>query len=353
MYNRKLKRYNRRRNSRNYRRNPGVNTPTLYTKQEPEATTYFKSATRARNFLIKNSDKNPDEGSKLWKQLRDAKKLVIQTDKRNLRRQVKSLAKRGLTPRVNEHTGGEALTPEEILRHPRIAQQLAVLQIPMNRFLGWCGEEDEKLAQRLCDLRNEIVQQQCDIPESKSTWEVAACESSNLCSTGTKARPRLKLLSGGGRKPLAARYQRNVTSSRFKARKPRSGSARKSRNKESHRVSRKALGSTELHSWEELLDPNGEVVRFRVERYKNKHQLEKIKQVVRDSSAPKPGDIVLDLTRGIHAFKVTRSGRVSAQVTREMRGQYENSFLYQVRSLAAGRLSAKGFISKVQTSAKQ
>jgi len=97
-------------------------------------------------------------------------------------------------------------------------------------------------------------------------------------------------------------------------------------------------------NWEEVLGPKGEVIKFKIEYYKTGPDQGTIKNRTRSKASPKPGDIILDLTSGLKAWKVTTSGkRTPITPTRTMEDEYKNSYLYKVRQLAAGQISTAQF----------
>ena len=102
-----------------------------------------------------------------------------------------------------------------------------------------------------------------------------------------------------------------------------------------------------LHAWEELLDPEGHVIRFKIEYAKNGAL--KGRSIVTDD--PELGDIVLDLTSGIKAWKITSRRRRKHPVSPLMRKVYESSVLYLIRQYAAGKIDPKKLLTRVQQAA--
>lgn len=97
-------------------------------------------------------------------------------------------------------------------------------------------------------------------------------------------------------------------------------------------------------NWEEVLGPKGEVIKFKIDYYKTGPDQGTIKSRTRSKSSPKPGDVILDLTSGLKAWKVNANGkRTPIAPTREMEAEYKNSYLYKVRQLAAGQISTAQF----------
>lgn len=103
-------------------------------------------------------------------------------------------------------------------------------------------------------------------------------------------------------------------------------------------------------SWEEVTGPKGEVVRYKVKYYTDgpsKGQVRERNRVVKEQ--PKAGDIILDLTSGVKAWKVSANGRrQEIAVTKQMEALYKESNLYKVRQLAAGHISLNQFFEAVK-----
>lgn len=110
--------------------------------------------------------------------------------------------------------------------------------------------------------------------------------------------------------------------------------------------------SGDLVNWEEVLGPDGSLVRFKLEYGKSnadKNKLQNRKRVRIDGpDKPQNGDIILDLTTGIKAWKITGKGRSSIPVTKKMESYYKTSSLYKVRQLAAGNLSPAEFLRAIE-----
>jgi len=109
--------------------------------------------------------------------------------------------------------------------------------------------------------------------------------------------------------------------------------------------------------YEETFGPEGEVIRFKLHYSKDGTFLKR----TRTRQEPQIGDVVLDLTSGISAWRITSNRRRRHPVTPSMRESYENSFLYKVRKLTAGKYASsksenlKKFLSDIAgktTSAK-
>ncbi|RJR07545.1 hypothetical protein C4588_06480 [Candidatus Parcubacteria bacterium] len=102
-------------------------------------------------------------------------------------------------------------------------------------------------------------------------------------------------------------------------------------------------------TWEEVLGPKGETIRFKVEYHKEGPEKGKVKEKKRALKAePQIGEIILDLTTGIQAWRVTESGRTTMPVSKRMRDFYRQSYLYRVRQLAAGIISPTQFVKYVK-----
>lgn len=103
-------------------------------------------------------------------------------------------------------------------------------------------------------------------------------------------------------------------------------------------------------SWEEVTGPKGEVVRYKVKYHvdgPSKGQVKERNRAVKEH--PKVGDIILDLTSGIKAWKVVANGRrQEIPVTKQMEALYKESNLYKVRQLAAGHISLNQFFEAVK-----
>lgn len=103
-----------------------------------------------------------------------------------------------------------------------------------------------------------------------------------------------------------------------------------------------AVGSDRV-AWEEVLDPAGKVIRFKIIYHKEGPNIGTIKERRRvKKEEPKPGDIVLDLTSGIKAWRA--GTREEVNVTKEMEADYKKSNLYRIRQLAAGYISLSQLI---------
>jgi hypothetical protein len=322
--------------------------------KDPVDITYFKSTSKARAFLIKNSDllETDDDGvtdldrlsddipeeKLLKKKLEDAKKVIDHADKRNLRRQVQSLNGRG------KAKSKRPLAAEQILDYDKIVQQLSRLSIPMSRFASWCGIDDHATIDNLHAIGCKILSKKCPEGAKLLLWDDEGCADGDQC-----ARPR-QVASPHRAEPQPARIPNwRQRANPLLAYPPEQERPRPKRS----RVTRPARvetirGLADLHRWEEVVGPEGEIIRFRVDRYKSKGRQGEMRRVVRDSSDPAVGDTVLDLTLGAKAYKITKSGRKKVALNPEMIKKYRDSFLYHVRRVAAGKLSTKGFLEKVK-----
>lgn len=98
------------------------------------------------------------------------------------------------------------------------------------------------------------------------------------------------------------------------------------------RSSEPSLESQEA-KYEETFGPEGEIIRFKLHYDKEGNFVKR----TRTRLEPQVGDIVLDLTSGLRAWRITRNRRRKHPVTPSMRASYENSYIYKARKLAAGR----------------
>ena len=108
----------------------------------------------------------------------------------------------------------------------------------------------------------------------------------------------------------------------------------------------------DLVNWEEVLGPDGELIRFKLEYGKSDSDKDKLQSRKRSKEPPQNGDIILDLTSKIAAWKITGKGRSSIPVTKKMESYYKASSLYKVRQLAAGKLSPVDFLRTIEQSVK-
>lgn len=99
----------------------------------------------------------------------------------------------------------------------------------------------------------------------------------------------------------------------------------------------------EITRYEETLGPDGEVIRFKLIIAENTY-----KNRVRTKEEPPIGSIILDLTSGIKAWKRFSDKRRSIPLTSEMRRSYQNSFLFKVRQLAAGKINLQQFLMAIK-----
>jgi len=98
----------------------------------------------------------------------------------------------------------------------------------------------------------------------------------------------------------------------------------------------------EIH-YEETLGPEGEAVRFKLI-----YQDGKFQKRIRTKEEPPIGAVILDLTDGVKAWKRYSDKRRSTPLTAEMRRTYQNSFLFKVRQLAAGKINLSQFLEAVK-----
>lgn len=97
--------------------------------------------------------------------------------------------------------------------------------------------------------------------------------------------------------------------------------------------------------WEEVLGPNGEVLRFKLLLDPNGVVLNRIRN---ETDKPRPGDLILDTTKGLNSWKIARNGkRRKFKVTTTMQSAYKGSMLYLARKFAAGELDIPQIIEKL------
>lgn len=99
-------------------------------------------------------------------------------------------------------------------------------------------------------------------------------------------------------------------------------------------------------SWEEVLGPKGEVVRFKLVYDAAGNVIDRKRL---NKEKPHSGDIVLDLTRGVEAWQIVDDQRQPIKLTRQMEQAYKNSILYKVRQFAAGQISIDQFSESLKT----
>lgn len=99
----------------------------------------------------------------------------------------------------------------------------------------------------------------------------------------------------------------------------------------------------EVTRFEETLGPNGEIIRFKLIGEDGI-----FKKRVRTREEPPIGSIILDLTDGVKAWKRFSDKRRSTPVTQEMRRTYQNSLLFRVRQLAAGKINLQQFADSIK-----
>lgn len=90
--------------------------------------------------------------------------------------------------------------------------------------------------------------------------------------------------------------------------------------------------------YEEISGPDGEIVRYKVILKDGQYN-----RRLRTKEDPPVGSIILDLTSGVKAWKRHSDKRRSIPLTNEMKRSYQNSFLFKVRKLAAGKMSLEEF----------
>ena len=99
-------------------------------------------------------------------------------------------------------------------------------------------------------------------------------------------------------------------------------------------------------TWEEVTGPKGEIIRYKL-KYHPDGQIKDRQRVLKE--LPKAGDIILDLTSGLKAWKVLPNGRrEELGVSKQMEAIYKESNLYKVRQLAAGHISINQFFEAVK-----
>jgi hypothetical protein len=238
-------------------------------------------------------------------------------------------------------------TAEQILGYDKIVEQLSRLSIPISRFASWCGIDDRTRIDELHRTACIILSKKCPDSAPLLLWDKESCADRGQC-----ARPLSTLDTEDIEAPLlepSFRQRANplvAYSPEYEKRHRPRTRTRATRSVRAEVI--KNIDPADLHSWEEVVGPEGEIIRFRVDRYKSKKRWGEMRRVVRDNSEPAVGDTVLDLTLGARAYKITRSGRKKVALNPEMIKKYRDSFLYHVRRVAAGKLSSKGFLEKVK-----
>jgi hypothetical protein len=137
--------------------------------------------------------------------------------------------------------------------------------------------------------------------------------------------------------------------------------APKPREKKSQGVEIAAGASTNsvLPTWEEVLGPKGEVVRYKLKYHVEGPLKDQVKERTKPTKdTPKAGDIVMDLTcnwareeppTGIKAWEILANGqRKKIPVTKQMETSYKESNLYKVRQLAAGHITIDKFFESIK-----
>jgi len=113
-----------------------------------------------------------------------------------------------------------------------------------------------------------------------------------------------------------------------------------------------AFDTSERIAWEEVAGPkDGDIVRFKLIYHKDgphQGQLKERKRTQKETY--KPGEIILDLTTGVKAWRVPANGRGRdpIKVTKQMEDYYKKSNLYKVRQLAAGYISLDQFATAIK-----
>lgn len=108
-------------------------------------------------------------------------------------------------------------------------------------------------------------------------------------------------------------------------------------------VSKPARKKTEKHvtQWEEVLGPEGETIRFKLDQVLDGPNEGKFKARILSKDEPQVGDLVLDATQGLQAWKITSTRRRPHPVTPQMKETYESSLLFKVRQMVAGKITLK------------
>jgi hypothetical protein len=428
MYNRHYKRYKRRRNpdsgSRLRRKNPdeelrrlerlaatgdtealerlenyqrrinpssGTRWPVnYYADYEPEETVVvkFRDVSAARAFLIKHHDKlkdidvdeeikrvneslqdTDDEGLKMWlevlKQAKMAKKMIRDADKRNLRRQVTSMAGRGKDKRKTKYTDEYGnVDPKKILEYGIIAAQLNTLYggregIP--QFLKWCGvigdlaeAHPEGPHHRLINELDKILKEKCEnIKEQKNTGKVPHFKEEACEAYDDSCRQYSLFPDDTGPTPAeTGSYRHNIDEDYDDYDDNPEDYDDYDDNPEDYDeyLENPMSAIPDHHEWEEAVGPKGELIRFKVERYTTTDKKGRIKSFTRVNPKrvkPNDGDLILDMTCGIKVSMQTPEGRVDlpeTALTNEMISNYKNSFLYKVRLVAAKKETPRNFV---------
>jgi hypothetical protein len=118
------------------------------------------------------------------------------------------------------------------------------------------------------------------------------------------------------------------------------------------------IPTSPIPSWEEVLGPKGEVVRYKLKYHTEGPLKNQVKERSKVKSTPKAGDIVMDLTcnwareeppTSIKAWEVLANGqRKKIPVTKQMENSYKESNLYKVRQLAAGHITIDKFFESIK-----
>ena len=296
------------RKNRRFRHNPYTNpTVTDYELQAfDNGKSEFDSVTKARAFLkeieaLRKARALPADPD-LDDRIADAKEVIRKADLRNVRRQMKRMQKRGLTP-----------SPELIERYNALRAQAAFFQPEHSRFTYDYADDSSGYIRPPQTPRN---LNGCT-PIDRQVDEVCAYD-------------RMKPLRDISSDCLDVLQRRNrcITG----------------HNEKSKRVpKRRSKPRKNVTYWEEVLGPEGETLRF-VLIFDNNGKFAG-RQPTRNS--PQVGDIVLDLTTGIKAWIIRKGRRRPTSVTPEMRRIYESSYLYKARQLAAGQINIQEFRSAV------
>jgi len=93
--------------------------------------------------------------------------------------------------------------------------------------------------------------------------------------------------------------------------------------------------------WEEVLGPDGETIRFKLDQFLDGPNQGKFKARLLTKDEPQVGDLVLDATQGLQAWKITSTRRRPHPITPHMRETYESSLLFKVRQMVAGKITLK------------
>jgi hypothetical protein len=285
---------------RHYRHNPlfASNPPHTISDIEDEECllklNYFDSILKARAFLKQiECLPNQKDNPEMQKKIAAACLIINRANKRNTKRRIR-----------RAHTllaRAEMMSPEQLA--------------------------DPDLQKRIADAEKEIR-------DAEVNGKIKSIGGPNLCVTSSCAPPQ--------RAP-AQRARVTATPTQIES------AAR-------HVTSTAARATAETPTWEEVLGPKGEVIRFKLKFHTEGPQKGQIKERSRVRSLQVVGDIIMDLTCNwspseppIKAWRILDNGsRDSIVVTKQMVNLYKESMLYKVRQLTAGSITPAKFLELIK-----